>query len=112
MFARGLYLRPAAVRIYYYCKSEATNTKCGSSSNAAQLSSEAGYVVARLWILRLQLPVLVQKDFISIIILALAKSIASNVHPRSEILHTYHLAIDLNDKVSNMQSLVPKSPEN
>lgn len=73
--------------------------------SAGALSSEAGYVVARLWILRLQLPVLVQKDFISIIILALAKSIASNVHPRSEILHTYHLAIDLNDKVSNMQSL-------
>ena len=80
--------------------------------SAGALSSEAGYVVARLWILRLQLPVLVQKDFISIIILALAKPIASNVHPRSEILHTYHLAIDLNDKVSNMQSLVPKSPEN
>lgn len=73
--------------------------------SAGALSSEAGYVVARLWILRLQLPVLVQKDFISIIILALAKSIASNVHPRSEILHTNHLAIDLNDKVSNMQSL-------
>lgn len=60
---------------------------------AGALSSEGGYVVAKAVDLKAAISAcsLCEKIFFQSSFWSFAKSIASNVHPRSEILHTYHL---------------------